>query len=358
MASSWTQPALGFALGLALSGALIRWVGPLGWMDLPDAARKKHGRPTARTGGLVLWLVLMAAHATGQWRFHLDLADWAGVYAMAFIGMLDDRFNLRPRYKAMAGFGVALMLAFHVTGTLGRQLEEVSFLDFTLSSHPAVLVPLLTLWFWALPQAYNLIDGINGLAMGFAALALGVLGWNLGAQSGLFWGGLAAVLVLNFPKARHFLGDCGALMLGTLFAILGVEAFALRNPNLLLWVFAYPTVDVLLVVGIRAWKGLPLGGADRSHLHHWMMDRMNGRSWFATPTLLCIAALPMLHATNLPGHEAMSRMGVVVLAILALKAFRDRVTAKDQPATAQVRREIPFMVSGNVREVSGSHTRL
>jgi uncharacterized membrane protein len=86
-----------------------------------------------------------------------------------------------------------------------------------------------------------------------------------------------------------------------------------------------------------------------------MMDRMKGRSWFATPILLTIAALPMLHATALPGHETTSLMGLGVLLVLALKAFKDRVTTRERSeATAQVRREIPFMVSGSVRAVSDS----
>ena len=355
MTPTWIDAAIGGTAGLVLSAALIRWVAPLGWMDHPDTSRKKHARPTARTAGVALWLMLIATQSTGRMPFHLDLPDWAAVHFMAFTGLLDDRFNLRARYKALAGLAVAVLLAFHVALSLGRTVEYVSFLGLSLPSHPVVLVPVLMLWFWALPQAYNLIDGINGLSMGYAALLLGVLGWNLGGQPTLFWGGLMAVLALNFPKARHFMGDCGALMMGTFFAILGLEAFALRDPNLLLWVFAYPIVDVCLVVSIRYWKHRPLGEADRSHLHHWMMDRMKGRSWFATPILLTIAALPMLHATALPGHETTSLMGLGVLLVLALKAFKDRVTTRERSeATAQVRREIPFMVSGSVRAVSDS----
>lgn len=359
MSPTWTEAAFGCVAGLVLSAALIRWVGPLGWMDRPDASRKKHARPTPRTAGMVLWAMLLAAQVSGQMPVHLDPLDWAGIHLMAIVGLLDDRFNLRPRYKALAGLVAAVVLASHVAMTLGRAVPDVSFLDMALPTHPVVLVPLLTLWFWALPQAYNLIDGINGLSMGYAGLLMAVLCWNLGTQPALLWGGLLAVLFLNFPRAHHFLGDCGALMLGTLFAILGVEAFAFRNPNLLLWVFAYPIVDVCLVVGIRSWMGRPLGGADRSHLHHWMMDRTHGRSWFATPILLTIASLPMLRATALPAHESVSSLGLVILLVLALKAFKDRVTAKPQMAApAQVRRETPFMVSGSVHEVSGSHSKL
>ena len=352
----WMQIAVGATLGLGLSLAVIRWVAPMGWMDQPDECRKHHARPTARTGGLVLWIGLIALQVSGKVPFTLHLPDWFAIHAMAFTGLLDDRFNLRARYKAVTGLVVALTLAFHMTQSLGQAVRLVPFLGMDLPTYPIIIFPLLMLWFWAVPQAYNLIDGINGLSLGFAALLMGVLGWNLGLQPALLWGGLAAVLALNFPKAHHFLGDCGALMLGTLFAILGVQAFGFSHPDLLLWVFAYPIVDVCLVVSIRRWNSAPLSQADRSHLHHWMLERVGGKAWLATPLLLGFAALPMLRATAIPGHVPISTLGAVGLVLLALNVFMDRAARPSRSmAAAQVRREIPIMASGTLREASGAH---
>ncbi|WLT31312.1 MraY family glycosyltransferase [Geothrix sp. PMB-07] len=306
---------------------------------------------------MAIWGVLALSQCLGMFNGRIHPVEWAGIHAMALLGVLDDRFNLQARYKAVVGLGVALMLAIHVGFSTSSAVQQVTFLGTNLPNVPLVIVPVLMLWFWAVPQAYNLIDGINGLSVGFGALLLGVLGWNLGHQPALLWGGLVAFLALNYPRARHFLGDCGALMLGTLFAVLGVKAFALRDPNLLLWVYAYPTVDVFLVVGIRRWKGEPLGTADRSHLHHWMADRLNGRSWLATPLLLGLAALPMLRATEIPGHELASSVGLGALLLLAFKAFKDRVMlgAKTEDH-AQIRREIPLMRPRvNLDAPSGSH---
>lgn len=355
----WLEIAVGATLGLGLSVAFIRWLAPLGWTDHPDDCRKHHSKPTARTGGVVLWVVLILAQLWGLVPFRLHWVDWLAIHTMAFMGLLDDRFDLRPRLKAFVGLVMALALAGHVTLSTGGVPAHVPFLGLNVPTHPALLLPLLAFWFWAMPQAYNLIDGINGLSMGFAALLLGVLGWNLGGQWALLWGALAAILVLNFPKAHHFLGDCGALMLGTLFAVLGVEAFALKAPDLLLWVFAYPIVDVTLVVCIRWWKEQPLGGADRSHLHHWMMDHVGRRSRIATPILLCIAALPMLRAIPFPGHLPLSLLGVLALLLLALKAFKDRVSEPVRKAevTSRVSKVVPFIVPPRLKEAgSGTHT--
>lgn len=313
-----------------------------------------------RTGGMALWALLIIGQVLGLFAGRLHATEWAGIHVMALLGVLDDRFNLRARYKAVVGLGVALLLGFHVALSAPVTAQEVSFLGLSLPNVPLVIAPILMLWYWAVPQAYNLIDGINGLSVGYGALLLGVLGWNLGYQPLLLWGGIAAFLAFNYPKARHFLGDCGALMLGSLFAVLAVKAFALKDPNLLLWVYAYPTVDVFLVVGIRRWKGEPLGTADRSHLHHWMVDRLGGRAWLATPILLGLAALPMLRATAIPGHQVASVLGLGALLLLALKAFKDRILQPvEDEDHAWVRREIPLMVPRVITDAtSGAHRQL
>ena len=358
MQATWIQIVIGSAWGLLVSLALIRWVAPLGWMDRPDKHRKHHARPTPRTGGMALWVGLIALQLSGRGFFGLNLPDWIGIHAMAFIGMLDDRINLRARYKAIAGLAVSILLTAHILRSMGQSLGHVTFLGLSLAANTVLVAPLVMLWFWAIPQAYNLIDGINGLSMGFAALLLGMLGLNLGIQTPLAWGGLAAVLLLNFPKAHHFLGDCGALMLGTLFAILGIQAFGGRDPNLLLWVFAYPIIDVTLVVSIRKWKGHGLSVADRSHLHHWMMEHVHGRAWVATPILLGLGVLPMLQSTPFSGHRLLSVVGLLALLALASKVFWDRtIKQTKRKAQAVVRREIPFMLPDSLRE-SGSHLKL
>jgi UDP-GlcNAc:undecaprenyl-phosphate GlcNAc-1-phosphate transferase len=354
--STWIQGIVGFAAGMGLSLGLIALAPRLGWVDHPDQGRKRHRRPTARTGGVALWGVLILAQWMGWLPWPIHRAGWLGIHAMALIGALDDRFSLRARYKALVGLVVAAVLAAKAASGMARTVDHVEFFDFWISSHPALTFPFLFFWYWSIPQAFNLIDGINGLSMGFGLLVLGALGWRLGAEPAVLWGALLATLLLNFPRAKHFLGDCGALMLGTLFATLCVKLLVSWDADLPVWVFAYPIVDVTLVVAIRSWKGLPLSQADRSHLHHWMMDRFSQRSWVATPILLTFAFLPMLRATDLPGARGMSLVGVAALLILGLKAFLDRIlpAAKLTP-TAQTRREVPLISGGVVREPSGTH---
>jgi UDP-GlcNAc:undecaprenyl-phosphate GlcNAc-1-phosphate transferase len=339
--------ALGVGITLAVSLACIRWVAPLGWVDHPDP-RKHHHAPTPRTAGLALWLLLLGLLALGKCPLPLDRVEWAAVHAMALIGLLDDRLDLRSRHKAIVGLGVALLLAVDMAPDLAPLAKEVHFLGLLLPNHPLLAIPVLTLWFWSIPQAFNLIDGINGLSMGFSLVLLTVLAAVMGyaPAGGYLTGGLLGVLLLNYPKARHFLGDCGSLMLGTLFAVLAAKAFVVRDANLLLWVFAYPAVDVALVVAVRKWKGVSVSSADRSHLHHFLVDRIGmHRAWLVPLILLGLALLPMTRALSFPGHKATSLLGLIGLVSLAMRAFRDRV----DPAKVV----IPLRPKKELEEASG-----
>jgi membrane protein implicated in regulation of membrane protease activity len=148
------------------------------------------------------------------------------------------------------------------------------------------------------------------------------------------------------------------MLLGTLLAILSIRFLVPSNANLPLWIFAYPIVDVSLVVATRKWLGRPLGGADRSHLHHWMMDRLNHKVWLATPILWVLAALPMLHATKMPGAGALSLIGGCALPLLGAKVFFDRIRhhkrSEDKRFTYVGRRSTRFVTDAERRVASSS----
>jgi UDP-GlcNAc:undecaprenyl-phosphate GlcNAc-1-phosphate transferase len=320
-------------LGLVL--VLSRWLGPRGWMDHPSE-RKQHGRPVPRVGGLALLGLLGLAKLGGWLDLHLSPLEWAAVVGMALTGALDDRLDLRPRWKALAGLGFALPLAWvHSTWLLQSGLD-VTLFGVDIPDHGALFFPLLIMWYWGVPQAYNLIDGINGLSLGFGLLLLGALSLGpqaqLGAAAAPLWGGLAGLLLLNYPRARHFLGDSGSLLLGTLFAILVMNRALPHHRGLALWLTAYPVLDVTTVVAIRWVAGRPLGQADRSHLHHWFTDLLGGRAWLACPLLLGLAALPMTRDLPWTWGKSVSLLGLGALVLLFLASFLDRAIRRTAPA--------------------------
>ena len=350
MFNTWVLAIVAFALALVLALGLISVAPRIGCIDKPDKNRKYHERATALTGGVALMILLLGTQLAGALPWNLHVVEWIAICSMFTVGLLDDRFNLLARYKALVGFGVAIMLALYSARAIPPSAEHINFIFLTLPNHLFVTFPILFFWFWSIPQAFNLIDGMNGLSIGFGLMVLCVLGWHGGVHPAALYGAMVAVLVLNFPHARHFLGDCGAMMLGTLLAILCVKLFVPATPNLPVWVFAYPIIDVCMVVAIRFRNGTPVYIADRNHLHYWILDRLDNRVWLATPVLWLLAFLPMLRGTSLPGSSFLSTVGAILLLLVAGKAYRDR--AQQRPRKAIV----PALRPGSAtREPTGSH---
>lgn len=354
---------MAFPLGTAIltalgTGVLViilaRTLGPRGWMDLPSR-RKTHGNPVPRIGGLALLAVLLVAKAAGALYLGLTYLEWSVVAGMGVLGVMDDRFNLRARWKALAGLLVAIPLAAVHSLELLKSGRDVTLFGWNLPDHGFVFFPLLMFWYWGIPQAYNLIDGLNGLSLGFSCLLLGALSLNpgspLGPGSAPLWGALAALLLLNYPRARHFMGDAGSLALGSLFAILVMDQALPVHRGLGLWLMAYPILDVTTVVAIRMYCGRPLGQADRSHIHHWLLERFGGRAWLVAPVLLGLAALPMTRDFPWAHAKSISFVGFGILVLLALRVFIDKAIVN--PLSAFVPRKEP--AHRFINEPSGTH---
>jgi UDP-GlcNAc:undecaprenyl-phosphate GlcNAc-1-phosphate transferase len=319
-----SKVVLGAALGLLAGLACIGLVGPRGWMDHPDV-RKRHPEPTALTGGLALWAMVALGQGLGWLPLPLDRQDWLAVHGMALMGALDDRFGLRARWKALAGLLAALFLGLHAARDLLAHGGSVHVAYLDLPNRLAFTAPLAVAWFWGIPQAFNLIDGLNGLSLGLTALLLGLLGWGAGSEAALLVGAVLGALLLNYPRARHFIGDCGAFLLGTLLAILALKRGLPAHPNLALWAFAYPILDVTVVVAIRLARRQGLAIADHNHLHDWMIARLGGGPWarpLATPLLLLLAAGPMLHELPWRHGQTAGLVGLIVLIAVGIDQFR------------------------------------
>ena len=337
--SPWFRFASGFVLTMLLSGALMRWLAPRGWMDIPDG-RHGHARPTPRTGGLALAGTLLLGQASGQVRLPLSGVEWFLVYAMGALGALDDRFDLRARWKALVGLAVALALAILGWGVLREGGSHLPLFGWQLATGTGLALVLLWAWYWSIPQACNLIDGLNGLALGFFMLLAMAMDLPLGteAHGAMLLGAMGALLLLNWPMGAQFLGDSGSLLLGTLFAILGVKLLGRVNPNHLLCAFAYPIVDVLMVMAIRAARGRPLGEGDCNHFHH-QWQRITGRGWATLILTLGPGVASMQILRDDPVHRLVAWAGLLWLAATAAWFFYRSVPIRRARGAAAPGRE-------------------
>jgi len=258
-----------------------------GAVDEPDEERRVHQGRIPRLGGLALALgtipgVLVAIKsAPGQ---HGPLVGTlAGGLVVFLIGSVDDCRRL-PWWLKLAGIVGAAALAV----SLGVRISVVRnpFGEgFTGLGWSAGLVT--GAWIVVLTNAFNLIDGLDGLAAGLASISgasLVAMALSKGGALlpvGFVAAGLAGAalgfLYFNFNPARMFMGDGGAYFVGFTLACLSVTG-AMKTPVAItlvipLLVFAIPLADTTLAVLRRLARRQPIMAApDRQHLHHRLLD--------------------------------------------------------------------------------------
>lgn len=225
-------PGIGLSTGVLLlvfgtALVLIKHAGRLTRIDVPDA-RRLHKTPTPRGGGLAMpFAVSLAAVAfhflTGSKRADVLLAVLAFALPNGILGVVDDYHPLKSRWK----FGIQILLAIGFVLLVGK----VTHLDTAPDGRLPLgffAAPFTVLWLVWSTNVYNFMDGMDGLAAGSGLLffaTLAALGWGAPAVAWVAVFGAAACLgflVVNYPPAKIFMGDGGALFVGSLLGALAV----------------------------------------------------------------------------------------------------------------------------------------
>lgn len=271
---------LALFLSMVMIPPLVRLAGPLHLVDM-GGERKIHRGSVPRIGGvaivvgslipILLWVPLDRFHA----------AFTAAVILLFVFGLLDDRFNIDYRLKLLG----QILAASIVVAVGGVLIEEVPLsLGGTLPAF--VAVPLTIIALAGFTNAVNLSDGLDGLAGGIALLAISALLILLIADAGTdgsilvvltaLGGSILGFLRFNSFPARLFMGDTGSQFLGFSTGVLAIaitqrEDLAL-SPLLPLLVLGLPILDTLTVMVRRMARGQSPFKADRTHLHHRLID--------------------------------------------------------------------------------------
>jgi UDP-N-acetylmuramyl pentapeptide phosphotransferase/UDP-N-acetylglucosamine-1-phosphate transferase len=327
---------VGSAVALAVAGglsSLLAWAGPV---DRPRE-RGSHHIPTPTSGGLGI----MAGAAVGLVIFAMlsptPLADVGKIaaalgfaLALGLLGAVDDLFDLGVRIKFSAQIALALLFTVFMA-----RIEAIPITgSFNLPLGPIFGVIGTAVWLVVVVNAVNFMDGANGLAPGGTAIILLAFAFAAFTAGAPLCGGAALTaacaglgfLPWNFPKARLFQGDAGALFSGFLIAELAVIAagshgegpvFVLFVPLALLPFL----VDVLLTLLARATTRRRLFDAHSDHLYQRWLPR-HGRShlslaWrvFGVTALFAAAALALRQVG--PLYQLAGFIAATALAVLA-----------------------------------------
>jgi UDP-GlcNAc:undecaprenyl-phosphate GlcNAc-1-phosphate transferase len=302
------------ALVFAVGGTpLMRYLAPyLGVIDQPSA-RKVHLKPTPRMGGVAIFIAVMLALIFLQDERNFDqfvsiliAASW-----MSFLGLWDDRWGVRPVFKLLG----------QLVGALFLVVNGVQVLLPVLPPWADVVVTLL--WLVGITNAFNLLDNMDGLSSGIAAIAAAFFvlmstfsgQYLVGTLAAAVLGACIGFLIYNYNPASIFMGDSGSLFLGFLLAAVGIKLRFPDNVTFVTWmipplVLSVPLFDTTLVVISRLRRGLnPLTTPGKDHVSHrlvatGMTQREAVLTLYLVAGALGLVAVFVTRATILEGYIA------------------------------------------------------
>lgn len=305
MLTACSAALLACGLSALMTGLLVSLSPRLGLVDHPDGKRKLQARAVPAVGGIAIALAASAAWVVVAGLPPAGPGAWiaSGIAFLVLVGIVDDRLGLSGRQKLL-GQMVALLVVTVGTPNLDALALGPWAWQLGPLAGPATFLALLVA-----VNAFNLIDGLDGLATSLAIIGLSGLA-VVAASSGragellaalVLLSALAGFLPFNRPGARAYLGDAGSMPLGLVLGLLtlrlwtsptasaGIATTDIAGP-LVLWTL--PLFDCGMAIVRRIMAGRSLFQGDRGHVHHRFQQR------FGTPRALGLLVTAMAFVTT------------------------------------------------------------
>lgn len=318
-------------------------------VDRPNERKVSRRENIPLLGGLAVALGFFVGIATvvsfftegDPYRGHLEGLLLGGLLILS-IGAFDDRFALGPKTKLLVQVLAAVIAIYY-----GFRIRHITdpFTRTAWQMPDWLMVVLSVAWIVGITNALNLLDGLDGLCTGVAAIigaTLTIICWQASALLGVavgtsFVGALLGFLPHNFSPAKIFLGDTGALFIGYVLSLLAIEGY--RQGSLLTFVvpllaLAVPIIDVGLSVLRRLRRHAAVMQADRSHIHHRLLESEGSHraavlSLYFLTACFCVIALSF---TRLQGYVAIAFLAAVLA--LTVRLLRNLGFFADTPGVA------------------------
>ena len=258
-------------------------------VDLPDRNRKFHKRPTPLTGGIGILIAMIISS-----KIYIDLNNLNGYVPeftynlvvasipLLILFLIDDYKGLLPLYRVLIQIISSLYIIYTTDVYLIDLGNLFGFGEINLSSYG---IPVTLFCIVGLMNAFNMIDGVNGLCAGCGMVSMALVGFYSGlvydSMLILLVGSVIGFLIFNlriFGKDRGvFLGDSGSNLIG--FWVAWISIYASQNELYsiysitLVWFVAIPLLDCLSVILSRLLKQKSVASAGRDHIHHKLLVR-------------------------------------------------------------------------------------
>lgn len=299
-----------FIITFALTPFVKKLAFRVGAVDIPKDNRRMHKKPTARMGGLAIYIgfVVSAIHFSNMEPSVTGIL--IGSTIIVILGIFDDIYALSAKLKLI--FQIVAALCPVIAGVqidfikVPHMISEYGYIGLGWFA-----IPVTVLWIIGITNAINLLDGLDGLACGvssISALTLLFIAIIVGEPDVAFItsalaGACFGFLPYNFNPAKLFMGDTGSLFLGFVLSSISVQGlfkgYAVISIAAPLLILGLPIFDTASAIIRRIKNHQPIMSPDRGHLHHRLVDAGFSQKQavsiiYILCLILCIAAVILI----------------------------------------------------------------
>lgn len=325
-----------FLISFAATPMVISLAHKVNAIDVPKDTRRVHKKPTPLIGGLAIFYGFIVSVLCFATLDRETMGILIGCVIIVTVGVIDDITDMKAIIKLLCQIIAAAVVVYsgvrieHFANPLSQWVgPPYIVLNFWLS------VAITIIWIVAVCNAVNLIDGLDGLAVGVSSiaslcmLALTIISNNLNVAiiTAAVAGAGFGFLPYNFNPAKIFMGDTGALFLGFILACISVQGFlklsAIITFAVPILVLGLPIFDMTFAILRRVMTGRSPMSPDRGHLHHRLLDMGFSQKQavailYTLTMVLCLTAVVISLKGYLRGVLLIVAVMVIILASLKL----------------------------------------
>ena len=325
--------SLAFGVSLASTPLVKMLAYKIGAIDVPKDARRVHDHPIPRLGGLAIFYgflisILCFSPVSVQLRGIL-----IGALIIVAMGIIDDVKQLGAKIKFLVQIAVAIIVVMH-----GVIIKYISVPEFIVAGGILPLgyfsIPITVIWIVGVTNAVNLIDGLDGLAVGISSIAtfslffIAILAGEMEVAilTAAIAGACLGFLPYNFNPAKIFMGDTGSTFLGFILSVVCIQGlfkgYVIISFIIPFLILGLPIFDTTFAILRRIWNKKPIMAPDRGHLHHRLMDM--GFSQKQTVAILYVMSsiLALSAVVVVEGGAYWAAIFVVTVVIFAAFGYR------------------------------------
>ena len=334
--------AVAFLISFSTTPAVIAFANKIKAIDVPKDERRVHKKPIPLIGGLAIFYGFIISVLCFAVIDRPTMGILCGSVIMVTIGVIDDMRNLNAKVKLIFQILAALIVVY-----FGIEIQHIGnpfhawfgpeYINLGLWS-----IPLTIIWIVGVTNAVNLIDGLDGLAVGVSSIAsvallsLTLLSQNLNAAiiTAALAGAGFGFLPYNFNPAKIFMGDTGSTFLGFVLACISVQGlmkmYAIISFAVPVLILGLPIFDTVFAIIRRIAKKKPIMSPDRGHLHHRLIDmgfsqKQTVGILYTLTSLLCLTAVVMALKDALRGLILVfAVLFVLIISIIVMEPREDK----------------------------------